>query len=109
MSWRRFVHSSSCGNPRSKRRTAFLVCPRPLFAGTVRAFFREKTMKNIRMSVVLAVLFFPAVSPADDLQFASSAAINFKTGEYVPRNDPDTGFKFKNTTLDLGFTVFTSR
>jgi hypothetical protein len=66
-------------------------------------------MKNIRMSVVLAVLFFPAVSPADDLQFASSAAINFKTGEYVPRNDPDTGFKFKNTTLDLGFTVFTSR
>jgi len=56
------------------------------------------------------MLFFPAVLLADDpLQFSASTAINFKTGQYLPKADPDTGFKFKNTTLDLGFTMFTSR
>jgi hypothetical protein len=61
------------------------------------------------MSLALAMLFFSGVLWADDFQFSTSAAINFKTGEYTPKLDEDSGFKFTNTTLDLGFTVFTSR
>jgi hypothetical protein len=66
-------------------------------------------MKNGLKWVGLAMLFFPTVLLADDLQFSANTAINFKTGQYVPKVDPDTGFKFMNTTLDLGFTMFTSR
>jgi len=67
-------------------------------------------MKNGLRLVGLAMLFFPAVLLADDpLQFSASTAINFKTGQYLPKLDPDTDFKFKNTTLDLGFTLFTGR
>jgi hypothetical protein len=57
-----------------------------------------------------AVWLFPSISLADlEVGTSVSAALNFKTGEYLPRVDPDTGFKFSNTTLDLTLTVFTDR
>jgi len=56
------------------------------------------------------VLVYPATLWADfDLRFAASTTLNFKEGEYIPKNDPDTGFKVSTTTIDLSLTVFSNR
>lgn len=67
-------------------------------------------MRKSRLTLGIAVLIFPTTLLADsDLRLSASTAINFKTGEYVPKSDPDTGFKFTNTTLDLALILSTSR
>lgn len=67
-------------------------------------------MSRIRAALGVAASMFPATLLADlGVDMSTSAAINFKTGEYLPKADPDTGFKFSNTTLDLTLTLFTDR
>lgn len=65
-------------------------------------------MRKTLLGLGCAGLMIPSVSLAE-LGMSAGAAINFKTGEYIPRLDADTGFKFTNTTLDLMLTLFTER
>lgn len=67
-------------------------------------------MRKIHLVFGCAVFMVPAAAHAElGVGLSTSAAINFKTGEYLPKIDPDTGFKFTNTTLDLMLTLFTER
>lgn len=52
----------------------------------------------------------PGIAIADaPFNMATSVAAGFKNGEYLPKSDPDTGFRFSATSLDLAMDFYTDR